>query len=64
MTVKELKTAINDLPNDMDVMIVQERDEEGLYSMAETAKVRSVTFQDQDIPEEEWADLDCLVITD
>ena len=63
MDIKELKEKIKDLPDTMDVMILQTNDEYQ-HSMADSAYVRPITFQDESMPEEEWAVVDCLVITD
>lgn len=65
MTVKELKLAIADLPDNMDVMLEQINDE-SRYAMAETAEVKPVTFMDEefDVNPEEWPVVDCFVITD
>lgn len=63
MTVKDLKQKLEGIPDDMDVMIMQVNDEYQ-YSMGEEAGVSSITFQDPDIPEDEWCDVDCFVITD
>ncbi|WP_312697015.1 hypothetical protein [Sphingobacterium mizutaii] len=63
MTVAELKQKIADLPDHMDVMIMQEDDDYG-YSGAFTAEVRDVTFKAPEIPKKEWAVEKCLVITD
>lgn len=63
MTIKELKIAINDLPDDMDVLIHQE-DEESYFSMSQRYEVRKITFQDEETEPEEWAEVDCFCITD
>ena len=63
MTIKELKIAIANLPDNMDVMIEQTSDE-SLYGMAQKAEVRSVILKGDDIPKKEWAKVDCLVISD
>jgi len=63
MTIKQLKAAIADLPDDMDVML-DSNPEEGLYGLAESAIVKKVNWQDEEIPEEEWVTNDCLVISD
>lgn len=63
MTIKELKEAINDLPDYMDVLIHQEN-EESYFSMSETHEVRKITFQDEELQPEEWAELECFIITD
>lgn len=63
MTIKELKQAINDLPDNMDVMVYQTNDEYG-FSLSETAQVQPVQFQDEEVPEDEWPTVDCLVISD
>ena len=63
MTIKELKIAINDLPDDMDVLIHQE-DEESHFSMSQSHEVRKITFQDEEMDPEEWAEMDCFCITD
>lgn len=63
MTVKDLKKAIADLPDHMDVMVEQTNDE-GRYGMSERVEVRAVLFQDEEIPSEEWDRVECLVISD
>jgi len=63
MTVKELKAAIADLPDDMDVLLHQHNDESH-FSMSEKAEVRTIKFEDAEMDPEEWADLECLCITD
>jgi len=63
MTVKELKKFIEHLPDDMDVMVEQSNDE-SRYGMAQSAGVIEVSFQDENVPKEEWPDIDCLVISD
>lgn len=63
MNIKELKAAIADLPDNMDVMIEQTNDE-SRYGLANEAEVENVVFGDEDIPKEEWANEDCLVIRD
>lgn len=62
MNVKELKAAIADLPDDMDVMIEQTNDE-SRYGLANEAEVELVKFQDGD-NDEVFAEEDCLVIRD
>ncbi|KAA8483748.1 hypothetical protein BDE36_1788 [Arcticibacter tournemirensis] len=63
MTIGQLKTIIADLPDHMDVMVEQTNDE-CRYGMSETIEVRPVTFGGDDIPEDEEAVVDCLVISD
>lgn len=68
MDIKELKEKIKDLPDTMDVMILQTNDD-FQNSMAESAEVRAITFSeeeisDDDLPEQEWPVVDCLVISD
>ena len=63
MTVKQLKEAIKDLPDDMNVMIHQTWDESPL-SESETATVRLVTFAGEDFEPEDYGKRDCLVISD
>lgn len=63
MNIKQLKAAIANLPDDMDVML-DSSPEEGLYGMAESANVKKVEWRDDDIPEEDWVTEDCLVISD
>lgn len=63
MTVGELKQKIANLPDDMDVMIYQYNDE-SLYALAEKAEAETVTFSDEEMDPEEYAKVDCLVITD
>lgn len=63
MTVKELKLKIADLPDNMDVMLSADP-EEGLYSMAETANVRKVKWQSEEIPKKEWPEENVLIISD
>lgn len=63
MTIKELKNAIKDLPDHMDVLIHQE-DDESHFSMSQTHEVRKITFQDEEMDPEEWAELECFCITD
>jgi len=43
MTIKELKLAIAEFPDDIDVMIEQTNDE-SRYGMAGTAEIRHVTY--------------------
>lgn len=64
MTVKQLKQKLEGLPDDMDVMIYQTNDEEYGFSMADNASVQKVTFMDKDMPSDEHAKVDCLVISD
>lgn len=63
MTVKELKQKLEGVPDDMDVMIYQTNDESS-YSMSEKAFIEEVTFMDEEMPSEEYAKVDCFVITD
>lgn len=63
MTIKELKKAIENLPDHMDVMIKQEN-EESPFSMSEKMEVRKITFQDEEIDPEKWAEVECFCITD
>lgn len=63
MTIKQLKEAIKDLPDNMDVMIHQTWDESPM-SMVEQITVQDVTFGSEDIDEKEWATEKCLVLTD
>lgn len=63
MTIKDLKKAIADLPDHMDVMLYQTNDEYE-YAMSERIEVRSVTFGEEEFPEKEWAVVECLVISD
>lgn len=63
MTVKQLKAAIADLPDEMDVML-DSNPEEGLYGMAESATVKKVDWKSDEIPKKEWVTNDCLVISD
>lgn len=64
MTIKELKEKIKYLPDHMDVLIMQES-EEGGFSQAEEAKVRTITFyDDENDPDGESAEDDCFCITD
>jgi len=63
MNVKELKQAIADLPDDMTVMLDSNIDE-GIYGMAQTAVVRKVDWQSDEIPESEWPSENCLVLSD
>lgn len=62
MNIKELKEAIKDLPDNMDVMIEQTNDE-SRYGMANEVEVENVKFQDGD-NDEVFAEVDCLVIRD
>lgn len=64
MTVKELKQKLENLPDLMDVMIMQ-TDDEFSYNAAITAEVRPVKFfPDDDGDELNVAIEDCFVITD
>lgn len=63
MTVKELKHKLEGVPDDMDVMIYQTNEEYG-FSMGETASIQEVTFMDDEMDSEEYAKVDCFVITD
>lgn len=63
MTVKGLKIAMENLPDDMDVMICQYNDEYG-NAMVEKAEIKPIQFQDEEIPEDEWATVECFVLTD
>lgn len=63
MTIKQLKEAIKDLPDYMDVMIRQENDEYG-FSLAENAQPQVVTFFTHEDLAEEYAEDVCFVITD
>ncbi len=63
MTIKELKNAIKDLPDHMDVLVHQEYDE-SYFSMSESCNVRKITFQDEEMDPEEWAEVECFCITD
>jgi len=60
MTIKELKAKIKDLPDNMDVMIVQ-TSEEFKYSLCEIAIVKDVNFSEGDVV---MATDKCLVISD
>lgn len=63
MNIKELKKAIESLPDEMEIML-ESNQEEGLYSISQSAKVKKVNWQSEEIPEEEWPINDCLVISD
>lgn len=63
MTVKELKKALENAPEDMDVMIHQV-DDETTHNIAESAAVEDVLFSSDDIPRKQWATEKCFVITD
>ena len=62
MTVKELKKAIADLPDGMDVIIRQNNDE-FQFSVANEARVVEVNFHDPSNKSLN-ADVDCFVIED
>lgn len=47
----------------MEVMLIQ-TDDESAYNMVNTVEVRSITFVSEDVPHEEWADEECVVISD
>lgn len=67
MTVKELKQKLENIPDNMDVMVMQTVDEFG-FSLCEVAEVREVTFveDESDLGDEGalHAKTDCFVITD
>lgn len=63
MTNSELIKKLQALPGNMEVMLIQ-TDDESAYNMVNTVGVRSITFGAEDVPMEEWADEDCVVISD
>jgi len=63
MTVKELKKALENAPEDMDVIINQVNDDYA-YNLAETASIDDVVFGSEDIPRKHWATEKCFVISD
>jgi len=63
MTNSELIKKLQSLPADLEVMLIQ-TDDESAYNMVNTVEVRSLTFGGEDVPQEEWADEDCVVISD
>ena len=60
MTVKQLKDAIKDFPDDMDVMI-EKTDDEFHFGLLESAQIKEVTFQSS---EEEEAEQGVVVLSD
>lgn len=63
MTVKELKKALENAPEDMDVIINQVNDNYA-FNLAEKASIDDVVFGAEDIPRNQWATEKCFVITD
>ena len=61
MNIKELKAKIKDLPDNMDVMIVQS-DNGFMYSLGQSAKVEEINFGEGDGIT--LATDKCLVISD
>ena len=59
MTVKQLKEAIKDLPDNMDVFIEQ-NDYDHRISLANTAEVKNVKFSDRRLKAEDK----CLILSD
>lgn len=62
MTIGQLKEALKDIPDTMDVFI-EKNNEEFHFSGCESAKVQQVTFIGDD-EEEERPEEDCFVISD
>lgn len=63
MTNLELIKKLQQLPSEMEVMLIQ-TDDESAYNMVNTAEVRSITFGGDDVRRTEWAVVDCVVISD
>lgn len=63
MTNSELIKKLQSLPSDMEVMLIQ-TDDESAYNMVNTVEVRTLTFGSEDVPREEWADEECVVVSD
>lgn len=63
MNVKELKQKLENVPDNMDVFIMQTVDEYG-HSLAEHAYVKEIEFKAPEIPKKEWATEKCFVIDD
>lgn len=63
MTNQELIKKLQVLPPNMEVMLIQ-TDDESEYQMVETVEVRPILFGSPDVPRKEWADVECVVISD
>lgn len=63
MTNKELIKKLQGLPPNMEVMLIQ-TDDESAYNMVNTVEVKAITFGAPDVPRNEWAEVECVVISD
>lgn len=63
MTKLELLKALQDVPDDMDIMIHQNNDEFA-YSMPLVAKIHAIRFKEEGIPKHKQPTIDCFLISD
>lgn len=63
MINSELIKKLQTLPENMEVMFTQTNDESE-YSMVNSADIQALTFSSSDVPRNEWATENCIVISD